>query len=82
MSAVKSAERAKGKSGTVRIGGEKLAGDGGVVAFVEESHALPLVSIVLSLRTGSAHDPKGKEGLTQCRVASGYNEKGGDRFSG
>ena len=30
----------------------------------------PLVSIVLSTRSGSAHDPAGKEGLT--RIAARY----------
>jgi zinc protease len=33
--------------------------------FVEESHALPLVSVVVSFRSGSAHDPLGKEGLAR-----------------
>ncbi len=52
--------RSAQKKGTAR-----LAIDNGVVAFVEESHALPLVSIVIALRSGSAHDPPGKEGLTR-----------------
>jgi zinc protease len=39
--------------------------DGGGVLLVEESHALPLVSIVVSLRSGSAFDPVGKEGLAR-----------------
>ncbi len=34
--------------------------------FVEESHALPLVSVVVSFRSGSAHDPAGKEGLARA----------------
>jgi zinc protease len=39
--------------------------DGGGVLLVEESHALPLVSIVVSLRSGSAFDPIGKEGVAR-----------------
>ena len=58
MTATKARERAGRTKGTVRF----AAGDG-VVAFVEESHSLPLVSIVVSLCSGSAHDPAGKEGL-------------------
>ena len=39
--------------------------EGGSVLFLEESHALPLVSIVIALRSGSAFDPVGKEGVTR-----------------
>lgn len=39
--------------------------DGGAVLFVEESHALPLVSIVIAFRSGSAFDPLGKEGVAR-----------------
>jgi zinc protease len=46
---------------TVRF---EASGDG-TAAFVEESRALPLVSIVIALRSGSAHDPLGKEGLSR-----------------
>lgn len=35
---------------------------GGTVAFVETSHALPLVSITVSFRTGGAADLPGKDG--------------------
>jgi len=38
---------------------------GGARLFVEESHVLPIVSVVVALRTGSAHDPDGKEGLSR-----------------
>jgi zinc protease len=38
---------------------------GGAVLLVEESHALPLVSIVVALRSGSAFDPPGKEGVAR-----------------
>ena len=37
----------------------------GSLVLVEESHDLPLVDFTLVLRTGSAHDPAGKEGLTR-----------------
>jgi len=39
--------------------------DRGTVVLVEESHDLPLVDLVLVLRTGSAHDPPGQEGLAR-----------------
>ncbi len=41
--------------------------DGGKASTLprKESHALPLVSIVVALRTGSAFDPIGKEGVSR-----------------
>jgi len=39
--------------------------DRGTLVLVEESHDLPLVDFSLVLRTGSLHDPAGKEGLTR-----------------
>jgi zinc protease len=38
---------------------------GGAKLFVEPSNVLPLLSIVVAFRTGSAHDPAGKEGLSR-----------------
>jgi zinc protease len=35
----------------------------GTTLLVEQSHAVPIVSIVLALAAGSAHDPPGKEGV-------------------
>jgi zinc protease len=43
------------------------AGDGPRL-FVEDSPALPLVSIAVALRSGAASDPVGKEGLTRVMV--------------
>ncbi len=42
---------------------ERFVTPSGTVLLVEESHALPLVHIGVSLRTGSVHDPRGAEGL-------------------
>jgi len=39
---------------------------GGAKLFVESSHVLPVVSIVVVLRSGAAHDPPGKEGLSRA----------------
>lgn len=39
---------------------------GGAKLFVEPSPVLPLVSIVVAFRSGSAHDPAGKEGLSRA----------------
>ncbi len=35
------------------------------VVYVESDHALPLVQMSISLRTGAAFDPSGREGLTR-----------------
>ncbi|MFO0677689.1 MAG: pitrilysin family protein [Polyangiaceae bacterium] len=40
----------------------------GATLFVEESFAVPLVSISFALRTGSAQDPPGKEGLARIAM--------------
>jgi zinc protease len=42
--------------------------DGGALALLEASHAVPLVSIVIALRCGSAADPPGKEGLARITL--------------
>jgi zinc protease len=42
--------------------------DGGAVALLEPSHAVPLVSLVLALRCGSACDPEGKAGLARIAM--------------
>lgn len=42
---------------------------GGVVAFVAEDHALPLVKVSLMLRGGSYQDPVGKTGLASLTAA-------------
>src|SRR4051812_7690682 len=36
--------------------------------YLEENHALPLVSIAVAIRSGAASDPEGKEGLTRLMV--------------
>jgi len=50
--------------------------DGGAVGFVESSSAVPLVSVVVSLRSGAVVDPLGKEGV--CRFASRMLRRGAD----
>lgn len=47
---------------------------GGAKLLVEPSSVLPLVSIVIAFRSGSAHDPRGKEGL--ARVTSRMLRRG------
>lgn len=39
--------------------------DTGTVVLCEQDHALPLVHVGVSLRTGSAHDPRGLEGTVR-----------------
>jgi zinc protease len=41
---------------------------GGTVTLLEASHAVPLVSIVVALRGGSAGDPAGKTGLSRITM--------------
>ncbi|HLM75951.1 MAG TPA: insulinase family protein, partial [Polyangiaceae bacterium] len=47
--------------------------------FVETSHALPLVSVLIAFRSGSAHDPAGKEGL--ARTTSRMFRRGAEGWS-
>jgi zinc protease len=42
--------------------------DGGALALLEAAHALPLVSLVVSLRGGSSSDPEGKAGLARIAM--------------
>lgn len=48
--------------------------DGGGVGFVESSTAVPLVSIVISVRSGAIADPEGKDGV--CRLAARMLRRG------
>ena len=43
----------------------RIVTDSGMVVLVEEEHALPIVHVGVSLRTGGVHDPRGKEGLSR-----------------
>ena len=52
--------------------------DHGAVLFVEPSPVLPLVSIVVAFRSGAAHDPAGKEGLS--RVTARMLRRGCEGF--
>lgn len=44
---------------------ERFVLPSGVTVFVEESRAIPIVSLSIALRTGAAHDPAGKDGLAR-----------------
>ncbi len=50
--------------------------DGGAVGFVESSSAVPLVSMVVSVRSGAIVDPEGKDGI--CRFAARMLRRGAD----
>ena len=50
--------------------------DGGAVGFVESSSAVPLVSVVVSVRSGAIVDPDGKDGV--CRFAARMLRRGAD----
>ena len=52
---------------------------GGAVVFLEESHALPLVSVTLLTKCGAAHDLPGKTGLS--RVTTRLLLRGADGLS-
>jgi zinc protease len=53
---------------------ERFELDGGGVGFVESSATVPLVSIVVSVRTGAVVDPVGKDGA--CRFSSRMLRRG------
>jgi zinc protease len=42
--------------------------EGGATLLLEEDHSLPLVSLTLALKSGSAHDPVGKEGASRVAL--------------
>jgi len=44
--------------------------DNGMILFLLENHELPLVEITAVVRTGSAYDPPGKEGLAELACLS------------
>jgi zinc protease len=60
---VTAASRARARSAPLRFDLE-----GGAVAFLEPDHAVPLVSIVIALRCGSAADPAAKWGLARIAL--------------
>jgi zinc protease len=66
-------------SGARRTGTRRFDLDGGALALLEADHAVPLVSIVVALRCGSAVDPEGKAGL--ARVAMRMLRRGCEGMS-
>ena len=57
----------------------KIDAGGGAIAYLEESHDLPLVDVSLSLRTGASFDPSEKTGLS--RVVSRMLRRGAEGWS-
>lgn len=53
--------------------------EGGAVGFVESSSAVPLVSVVVSVRSGAIVDPDGKDGV--CRFAARMLRRGAGGMS-
>ena len=53
--------------------------EGGAVGFVESSSAVPLVSVVVSVRSGAIVDPEGKDGV--CRFAARMLRRGADEMN-
>jgi zinc protease len=52
----------------LRAGARRFDLDGGALALLEADRAVPLVSIVVALRCGSAVDPEGKAGLARIAM--------------
>ena len=50
----------------------------GVKVLLMEKHSVPLVQVNLLIRTGSIHDPQGKEGL--CAVTADMLDEGAGKF--
>ena len=48
---------------------ERVISDRGIEAWLVEDHRVPMISLQLAFRGGSALDPKGKEGLSQLVAA-------------
>ncbi len=55
-------------NGTTPTGPLRFELDGGALALLEASHAIPLVSLVVALRTGAASDLPGKDGLARITM--------------
>ncbi|MDH5491794.1 MAG: insulinase family protein, partial [Myxococcales bacterium] len=53
------------RAGSPGAHAQRFESEAGWPVLLERSHALPLVEVHLLLRTGSAHDPFGMEGLTR-----------------
>ncbi len=65
MSAASTPPRAHAHAGS---GPARFDLDGGTLALLESSHDVPLVTLVVALRCGSAGDPPGKSGLSRIAV--------------
>ncbi len=60
------AARSRAKAGSRPVG--RFDVDGGALALLEPSHDVPLVSLVVALRSGSTADPPGKSGLARIAM--------------
>jgi zinc protease len=58
-------------------GARRGPGPAGSLLIVEEARALPIVSLIIAARTGSASDPKGKEGLATLATELARRGAGG-----
>jgi zinc protease len=58
-------------------GARRAAGPAGSLLIVEETKVLPIVSVVIAARTGSASDPRGKEGLATLATELARRGAGG-----
>src|SRR5205823_3626160 len=51
-------------TGSARAAVSRTPGPAGSLVIVDESHAVPVVEVIVAARTGSSRDPRGAEGLT------------------
>jgi zinc protease len=62
---------------TAGVGAERRAGPAGSVLIVESNRTIPLVHVVIAARSGSAADPRHREGLTNLAAEWARRGAGG-----
>ena len=72
-----SARRARAQSAPATPGVTRAKGPGGSLVIVESNRTVPLVHLVVASRSGSAQDPRHREGLTNLAAEMALRGAGG-----